>query len=270
MAAGVGVALNSFWTLVNNWKTGSNSELTLKSENGRLSVTLSADLGVWEPPGPPPMKSSTSDASRGHQGPRKGAGPSRQRRRERRAAERAAESALGDLPEAVEPEETEAEEAENAYVAESTREVETTVEAETVRNAETAKEADTAVNVVPASCNICDYESETEESLKIHSGRNHQDIPQLDGETNDNVKIDCEPVEHEESNISQQCCPLCGDDTVYLKTESEFKTHILNYHEQMQVLKTFGKEWIEENTRHFFFMDKDRRKIWKNFMKRRQ
>ena len=117
MAAGAGVALNSFWTLVNNWKTGSNSELTLKSENGRLSVTLNADLGVWEPPGPPPMKSSTSDASRGHQGPRKGAGPSRQRRRERRAAERAADSALGDLPEAVEPDETEAEEAENAYVA---------------------------------------------------------------------------------------------------------------------------------------------------------
>ena len=120
------------------------------------------------------------------------------------------------------------------------------------------------------SCNICDYESETEEGLKIHIRRNHQDIPQLDGEKNDNVKIDYEPVEHEESNIAKQCCPLCGDDAVYLKTESEFKTQVLNYHEQMQVLKTFGKEWIEENTRHFFFMDKDRRKIWKNFMKRRQ
>jgi predicted Zn-ribbon and HTH transcriptional regulator len=170
----------------------------------------------------------------------------------------------------VEPEETEAEEAENAYVAESTREVETTVEAETVRNAETAKEADTVVNVVPASCNICDYESKTEEILKIHIGRNHQDIPQSDGETNDNVKIDCEPVEHQESKISKQCCPLCGDNTVYLKTESEFKSHILNNHEQMKVLKTFGKECNEENTRHFFFIDKDRRKIWKNFMKWRQ
>ena len=122
----------------------------------------------------------------------------------------------------MEPEETEAEEAENAYVAESTREVETTVEAETVQNAETAKEADTAVNVVPASCNICDYESETEESLKIHIGQKHQDILQLHGETNYNVKIDCEPVQHEESNILKQCCPLFGDDTVYLKTESEF------------------------------------------------
>ena len=89
----------------------------------------------------------------------------------------------------------------------------------------------------------------------------------MDGETNDNVKIDCETVEHEYGNISKQCCPLCGDDIVYLKTESEFKTHILNYYEQMQVLKTFGKDRIEETTRHYFFMDKDRRKIWKNFMK---
>ena len=74
----------------------------------------------------------------------------------------------------------------------------------------------------------------------------------MDGETNDNVKIYYEPVEHEESNIAKQCCPLCGDDAVYLKTESDFKTVFLNNHEQMQVLKTFGKEWIEENTRNFF------------------
>ena len=147
MAAGVGVALNSFWILVNNWKTGSNSELTLKSENGRLSVKLSADLGVWTPPDLPPKTVNSNDASRGHQGPRKGAGPSRQRRRDRRAAERAAESALGDLPKRSE--EAESEKAENACEAESTEEVETAVEAETVQNAETAKEAETAMNVVP-------------------------------------------------------------------------------------------------------------------------
>ena len=89
-------------------------------------------------------------------------------------------------------------------------------------------------------------------------------IPQLDGpdegEISDNVKIDNEPVQQERS------CPLCHDDVVNFKTESDFKRHILNYHEQMQVLKTFGTEWIEEHTRHFFYMDKNRRKIWKQFL----
>ena len=101
MAAGVKVALTSFWTLVNNWKKERNSELMLKSENGRLSVTFSAELGVWEPPSPPPRKFSPSDGSRDHQGPRKGAGPSRQRRREKRAAARAAKASLSDTSEEV-------------------------------------------------------------------------------------------------------------------------------------------------------------------------
>ena len=92
-------------------------------------------------------------------------------------------------------------------------------------------------------------------------------IPQLDGpaevETTDNVKIDKERVQHKKRNIAKKCCPLCDYDA---ETESEFKTHVLNHHEEMQVLKTFGKDWIEENTRHFFYMDKNRRKLWKEFL----
>ena len=88
MADSVKGALKSFWTLVNNWKEGKNAQLRLSSENGHLSVNYSMDLGVWVPPTPRPPGDI---ASRGHPGPRKGAGPSRQRRRERRAAERAAE-----------------------------------------------------------------------------------------------------------------------------------------------------------------------------------
>ena len=87
MAAGVGGAKKFFWTLVNNWKQNKNAELTLNSENGHLLVKYSGDLGVWVPPAPPPP---SDPASSGHQGPRKGAGPCRQRRRERRAAKRAA------------------------------------------------------------------------------------------------------------------------------------------------------------------------------------
>ena len=111
---------------------------------------------------------------------------------------------------------------------------------------------------------------EQQEQLIFLTNNDRDTIPQLDGpaegETSDNDKIDKEPVQHEESNIAKKYCPLCYDDAVYLKTESEFKTHILNYHEQRQVLKTFGKEWIEEHTRHFFYMDKNRRKIWKEFL----
>ena len=85
--AGVGGALKSFWNLVNNWENNQNAELKLNCEDGHLLVNYSCDLGVW---GPPTPQSSSNSASMGHQGPRKGAGPSRQRRMEKRAAEKAA------------------------------------------------------------------------------------------------------------------------------------------------------------------------------------
>ena len=86
---------------MNNWKQGKDGQLKLSSENGHLSVNYSIDLGVWVPPTP---RSPSDSASRGHHGPRKGAGPSRQRRRERSAAERAAAS---EAPEEVAEVETE-------------------------------------------------------------------------------------------------------------------------------------------------------------------
>ena len=58
-------------------KIGNNSELRLCSEDGRLKVNYSGDLGVWAPPTSPEHKSI--DASRGHQGTRL-AGTSRTRR----------------------------------------------------------------------------------------------------------------------------------------------------------------------------------------------
>ena len=81
----VGEAHKYFWALVKNWKLGNNTELRLCSENGRLKVNFSADLGVWNLPQVPDPPST--DTSRGHQGTRS-AGPSRIRRRERRAAAR--------------------------------------------------------------------------------------------------------------------------------------------------------------------------------------
>ena len=83
MASGVRVAHKYFFDLVKNWKIGTNSELRLCSEDGKLKVNYSVDLGVWVPPKPPENRSS--DASRGHQGTRR-AGPSRTRRAAARAA----------------------------------------------------------------------------------------------------------------------------------------------------------------------------------------
>ena len=48
MAAGVTVALKSFWTLVNNWKNSKDSELILKSENGG---SLQGDISLILTPG---------------------------------------------------------------------------------------------------------------------------------------------------------------------------------------------------------------------------
>ena len=95
--------------------------------------------------------------------------------------------------------------------------------------------------------------------MKNITDQKRLDIPQLDG------GID-ELFRHEESNITKNCCPLCYNNAVNFRTETELKTQVLNNHEQMQVLKTFGKEWIEEDTRHFFYVDKKRRKIWKEFL----
>ena len=73
--AGVQEALNCFWTVVNQWKSGHSAELRLYSENGQLKVNLSAHLGQCR--GPTVNTQTESDAgSRGYHGLRK-ASPSR-------------------------------------------------------------------------------------------------------------------------------------------------------------------------------------------------
>ena len=97
MADGVKGAQKFFWTLVDNWKKNKDADLHLSSVDGNLMVKYSMNLGVWVSPTTkhttkPPSDSATR-SHQSHQGPRKGVGPSRQRRRERRAADRAAASA---------------------------------------------------------------------------------------------------------------------------------------------------------------------------------
>ena len=77
--AGVTEAKRSFWALVNQWKAKKSATLTLKSVNGDLRVSFSVSLGQHD------------DSELTHQKTRhplkRGASPSKQRRRQRRAAD---------------------------------------------------------------------------------------------------------------------------------------------------------------------------------------
>ena len=81
--------------VINDWKVGKNCELALNCVNGGMKVTLTADLGRWVKPQPHPQPQHSETGDRGHQGPRRRAGPSYLRRQEKRAAARAAAPALG-------------------------------------------------------------------------------------------------------------------------------------------------------------------------------
>ena len=191
MAADVGGAKKLFWTLVNNWKKDKNAELTLKSEKGHMFVNYSGDLGVWVPPAPRPP---SDPVSKGHQvqGPRKGIGPSRQRRRERRAAERAAatvteeatsekgvSNSVKDTTEKVDN----ATEKGNNVVTEKVTSVKATgkgtfekCHAEEVQTEKTV----TVSSNVRFECDECIYTNDSEKGLKQHKRMKHR-ISQIDG-----------------------------------------------------------------------------------------
>ena len=231
------------------WALGGKATLTLDTESGVTTVSFTTTLpGHPEAPLHPPTLPA-GPPQHPQPRPRRHRGQA-QRERDRLRAARHQAALAGALPPSTTPPLA------AAPVAPSTLEA--------LRNPERSELDNLNIS------NFSEPMMEQQEQKFLLTNNDSDTIPQLDGqaegERNDKVKKDNEPVQHEESNIAKKCCPLCNDDAVYLKTESEFKTHILNYHEQMQVLKTFGKEWIEENTRHFFFMDKNRRKIWKKFM----
>ena len=110
-------------------------------------MTFSADLDVWVPPGPPAKNLPYCDGSRDHQGPRKGTGPSCQRRREKRDAARYLSK------EEVETEIYLSERPEKAY-SENAGEAEILDKAEKVIKADTAEEAETAKRTVQARTSL--------------------------------------------------------------------------------------------------------------------
>ena len=90
MAVGERGAVNAFWNLMRNWKSGETAQLQLTCENQHLKLNYSLDLGEWISLAAISTPATPESVFRGHQGPWRGVGPCRQRRRERRAAVRPA------------------------------------------------------------------------------------------------------------------------------------------------------------------------------------
>ena len=95
--AGVGGITKLVRQVLGNWKVGKNCQLVLNCDGGVMKVTMSADPGKWVQPSVTRtlLSGPSVTGDRGHQGPRRRAGPSYLRRQEKRAAARAAAPALG-------------------------------------------------------------------------------------------------------------------------------------------------------------------------------
>ena len=229
------------------WALGGKATLTLDTESGVTTVSFTTTLpGHPEAPlYPPPLPAGPPQQPRPQ--PRRHRGQA-QRERDRQRAARHQAAQAGALPSSTTPPSA------AASVAPSTPEAE-------LDNLSISNLSEPMTD---------QHEQEIFLANNANLETDSDKIPQLDGpvenEISENVKKNNEPGQHKENNISKMCCQLCYDDAVNFETDSEFKRHILNNHEEMQVLKSFGKEWIEEHTRHFFYVDKNRRKIWKKIL----
>ena len=189
------------------WALGGKATLTLDTESGVTTVSFTTTLpGHPEAPlHPPPLPAGPPQQPRPQPRPRRHRGQA-QRERDRLRAARHQTALAAALPPSTTPPLA------AAPVAPST--------SEALRNPEKS-ELD--------NLNISNL---SEPTKKATLETDSDTIPQLDGpdegEISDNVKIDNEPVQPEQSNIAKKCCPLCHDDVVNFKTESDFKRHILN------------------------------------------
>ena len=157
--------LDSFYFKFKNLlQAEKDATLTIKSEAGRASVTLSLDLGhVLSGQGQLPHR------SRG--------GTARERRREKRAAARSEKEHATTVTNQVQAEET-------TNAAEESSEA---VDSDNANRDFDAEEASAEVSPSLAiqketfSCDICDFKSKWNNGLAIHMTRKHSNIEQLDG-----------------------------------------------------------------------------------------
>ena len=159
----------------NLWRSGLDSHLDLECHAGQAWVGIRVRLGPGEPLHIPPQRKFRDN-------------PSRQRRRARRAAARQQEGAEEAHQEAEQVDTDGAVEAEQSVVS---IEKQDNVNAKVIENnvAEEASNLENDVSVedklegstVDFPCTFCDFRSNWANGVKIHIGRKHVDMVQLDG-----------------------------------------------------------------------------------------
>ena len=139
------------------WSAGYHATLTIEAVDGKASVLLRSELGVFDPPAP-----------RHYPPPPRYRGPAYRRRQEKRKAATAAKVAD--------------DEAVQAYVPDDVDVVAAVEACEHDNQAEEAEEDNTkTTEKVEYSCELCDFKSNWENGLRIHMTRKHSQIEQLDG-----------------------------------------------------------------------------------------
>ena len=195
---------------------GENPNLTMKSDAGKVSVSLQVEFNF------PPLQQVPSKCKR--------IGPSRKRRLERRAAERkaASEEAAAD----VAPEEAVllllAE-----IAAKATDEEEDIAERlESFDKEDVAAVGTTETVICDFKCDECESEFSNSKELSDHEELNHKvttsPIPQIDGGNDAESKIDIEIAELERpSNMKNHYPRNCEHCSKHLRNNTDFRKHIV-------------------------------------------
>ena len=154
---------------------------------------------------------------------------SKERRLRRRASDRAAAeeaASARNLPPFAAEEAISTENNTTDSIAKDTTTVE---ETEVVEVEQVAEEA-----TLEHSCDLCAKTFGTLRGLKAHKGRQHKaSIPQIDGAADETVHHDL-------------FCEICGNCHKETKRSDDLSYHLMNDHEVVDVMTSYGQKWIEE------------------------
>ena len=108
-----------------------------------------------------------------------------------------------------------------------------TEEVKDVQDANAAAEATIAETAEEAkTCDVCEKTFGTLEGLRAHIGSQHKVIPQVDGSSD----VLNEPT----------YCRVCKECPDEIETSEDINFHVMNDHEVMEVIQSYGKEWASE------------------------
>ena len=222
-----------FETFTRVWEAGGQTSLHLHTLDGQARATLDIQLGPPANPRPGAPDVPGGRPGQNH-GPQHHQEPDHQRPRRRGPSTRARDAARREawLKKKEERQQEVPAEKENSDDP-KTSNVDTVLK-DTPESGETANTDPTATlesseadsgRDDELSCDLCDHTSQTKGGLKIHVGRKHKEIPQLDGE----VQIDRDTDDWWERNI-----------TLSVKT---FEVY-------MDVLEDIKESKLSENEKH--------------------